>query len=142
MTEEVPEDWDAQPVKVLVGKNFAEVAKDQSKHVFVEFCKFALNHFTKKINHPVLRKTDVLFNATDAPWCGHCKQLAPIWDQLAEKFEDNADVVIAKMDSTANEVEDVKISSFPTLKFFPKGSDEVKKIIALLRLVYALNSLL
>ena len=33
------------------------------------------------------------------------------------------------MDSTANEVESVKIQSFPTLKYFPKDSDEVSFII-------------
>jgi protein disulfide-isomerase A1 len=49
-----------------------------------------------------------------APWCGHCKKLAPVWKELAKEMQ-GSDVVIAKMDSTENELKDLKIKGYPTL---------------------------
>jgi hypothetical protein len=58
--------------------------------------------------------------------------LAPIWDKLAEKFKDDDSIVIAKMDSTKNEIDQVRVDSFPTLKYFPKDSDEVTALVWIL----------
>ncbi len=87
-------------VRTVVGLNFKEVVLDQSKDVLVEFY---------------------------APWCGHCKTLAPKYEKLAKKFAGVSTVVIAAVDSTANDIEDVDVSGFPTLKFWPAG-DKAKAI--------------
>jgi protein disulfide-isomerase A1 len=92
-SEEVPETQEG-PVTVVVGKNFATVVGGDDD-VLLEFY---------------------------APWCGHCKALEPKYDELATELADVSGLVIAKCDSTANEIDGVSISGFPTIKFFPKGS--------------------
>ena len=37
LSQEIPDDWDAKPVKVLVGKNFDEVVKDKAKAAMATF---------------------------------------------------------------------------------------------------------
>jgi len=96
-----PEDT-AGPVIVLKGESFNDLVLNNDKDVFVEFY---------------------------APWCSHCKKLAPIWDELAAKYSKDDNVVIAKMDATANEidVEGLSVKGFPTIYFF-KGNDKTHPI--------------
>lgn len=63
-----------------------------------------------------------------APWCGHCKLLKPIWDNLARSFSGSSDkVLIAKFDATENDIPssaNIVVQGYPTLKFKPAGSKE------------------
>jgi protein disulfide-isomerase A1 len=98
-TEEEPEKND-EPVYKLVGKTFERDVLKSDKDVFVKFY---------------------------APWCGHCKKLAPLYVELAKKLKNNKKLLIAEIDATANEIETVRISGFPTLKLWPAG-DKSKEI--------------
>lgn len=50
--------------------------------------------------------------------------MAPIYVELAEKYKDNKKLLIAEFDATENEVEDVSITGFPTIKFWPAGKKD------------------
>jgi len=94
-SEPVPETQE-EPVYVLVGNEYDKIVLDDKKDVLVEYY---------------------------APWCGHCKNLAPKYTELAELFEDNDNVVIAKLDHTQNDVP-ADISGYPTLILYPAGKKD------------------
>jgi len=95
-SEPVPENQDG-PVTIIVAKNYDEIVLDDKKDVLVEFY---------------------------APWCGHCKALAPKYDELGELYKPFADkVTIAKVDATLNDVPD-EIQGFPTIKLYKAGKKD------------------
>lgn len=53
--------------------------------------------------------------AFKAPWCGHCKKLKPIWDELSEKVE----VLIGEVDCTVEKelCQKHKVQGYPTIKY-------------------------
>jgi protein disulfide isomerase-like 2-2 len=85
----------------LTAENFDQIVMDPKKDVLVEFY---------------------------APWCGHCKRLAPIYEEVAQVFARDSNCVVAKIDADDTENADIKkrfqISGFPTINFFPAGSND------------------
>merc|ERR1712107_14827 len=62
-----------------------------------------------------------------APWCGHCKQMAPAWESLARDVRvQNWDVTIAEVDCTVSQDVCARYgaSSFPTIKLFRDGVEQ------------------
>ncbi|KAK5725842.1 hypothetical protein LTR15_004032 [Elasticomyces elasticus] len=66
--------------------------------------------------------------AFTAPWCGHCKTLAPTWEKVAQDFASESNVLIAKVDCEADNAkataQDAGVKSYPTIFYYPKGSKE------------------
>ncbi|KAJ3075058.1 hypothetical protein HDU98_009346 [Podochytrium sp. JEL0797] len=61
-----------------------------------------------------------------APWCGHCKSLAPVYEKVAKAFATESNCVVANVDATVNKdvAEKYEVKGYPTIKFFPAGSTE------------------
>lgn len=95
-SEEIPENNNG-PVVVAVGKNFEDVVTNNGKDTLIEFY---------------------------APWCGHCKKLTPIFEELGTALKDE-NVSIVKLDATANDVPPMyDVKGFPTLFWLPKDSKD------------------
>ena len=79
---------------------------------------------TQEFNEEVLNGKGVVLVDFFATWCGPCKALSPILDELAEKVKD---VKIVKVDIDADNdlASEYRVMSVPTLKIFKDG--EVKE---------------
>jgi thioredoxin 1 len=56
-----------------------------------------------------------------APWCPHCRNLAPVVDEIAEQYADRVKVVKLNTDENPNTASQYRIRSIPTLMLFKDG---------------------
>jgi len=79
-----------------------------------------------------------------APWCGHCKNLAPIYEEVANAFAREPSVLIAKVDATESPdlASRYSVDGYPTLKWFdaddkenPENYDDARQLDAFVNFV-------
>ena len=129
MQQELANAEAANVTLVAISPNTPDISSDFAKEIEVTFPVLSDvdNVVAKQFN-------DILFSGKNvmmefyAPWCGHCKKLAPVWDELGTAFADSDKIVVAKMDATANDVPDSRfdVKGFPTLVFITAEGEIVK----------------
>jgi thioredoxin 1 len=63
-----------------------------------------------------------------APWCGPCRMVAPIVEEIAKEFEDQIKVFKLNTDENPNVASQYGIRSIPTLMVF-KGGQKVDTVV-------------
>ena len=66
-----------------------------------------------------------------AEWCGPCKMIAPLLDEVADKYEEKLDVVKLNVDENPNTAQKFGIRSIPTLILFKDGAVQAQMMGAM-----------
>lgn len=66
-----------------------------------------------------------------APWCGPCKMVAPILDELASEYQGRLTIVKVNVDDNPGTAQKFGVRGIPTLSLFKDGNVEATKVGAL-----------
>ena len=77
----------------------------------------------KNFDEEVLQSDDLWIVEFYAPWCGHCKHLAPIYDAAADKVKAKGLMKMGKIDATVESTlaKRYGVKGYPTLKYLRDG---------------------
>lgn len=92
----------------------------------------------------VLDSKDLVLVDFFATWCGPCKMMAPVIDQLAEEMNGKVKIFKIDVDEARDLAAKYRIMSVPTLMFFKNGEvvDQIMGAVPKDRLVDKINELL
>ena len=76
----------------------------------------------------VLKSSDPVLVDYWADWCGPCKMIAPVLDEIAEAYDDKTKVATINIDQNPDTPPRYGIRGIPTLMLFKQGEVEATKV--------------
>ena len=79
----------------------------------------------------VINSTELTIVDFWAPWCGPCRKLGPVLDEVAQEFECKIKVVKLNTDENLKTAKEFSVSGLPTLLMFKDGK-AVERLVGLM----------